>query len=124
MATTRDLAFPFNRSETEFPASKEDTDVIADNIRRILLTRAGERVMRPQVGSKIYDFVFQSVGPVLRARIGAEVRRAIEQNEPRVRVVAVRSVERESKSVRGAREVVVEVTYEVNQELGQVAVAF
>lgn len=119
----RDLAFPFNRDATEFPASKEGTDVIADNIRRILLTAQGERVMRPEVGSKIQRFVFESVGPVLRARISSEVKRAIAQNEPRARVLAVRSVERVRRGT-GGREVVVEVTYEVDQELSQVTVSF
>lgn len=120
--TIRGIAFPFGRSSTSFPATRTDDEVIADNIKRILQTPRGSRVMRPTVGSDTFHFVFESVGPVLRARLDHEVRRALAEGEPRVTVLFV-SVE-EISQPQGGTEVQVTVEYEVNRRPGIVAVGF
>jgi len=112
--TTRGIGFPFTKGSTEFPQAKVDDELVADNIRRIILTRRGERVMRPNAGSNIYDFVFENVNSVMRAGLGHEVRRALADNEPRIRVLDVLIDERDTS---GGREVVVTVIYEVNRQL-------
>jgi phage baseplate assembly protein W len=117
--TTRGIAFPFNKSKTSFPAVKEDDDLIEDNIRRILLTKRNERVMRPDVGSDMFDFVFENIGSVMRAGITQETRRALGANEPRVRVLDV-SVEQQQNAT-GGTEVLVIVTYEANRQRKQTA---
>lgn len=109
--TVRGIAFPFGKSATGFPATKDDEDLVEDNIRRILTTRRGERVMRPEVGSDAHDFVFENVGAVLRAAINHEARRAIAANEPRARVLSV--VAGQQDRTDGGSEVVVEIVYEV-----------
>lgn len=106
------LAFPFQKGTTEFPRQKVDDDVIEDNIRRILLTRRGERVMRPRSGSDTMSFVFESVGSVLRARIANEVRRAIAEGEPRVQIERVQVLDRFDSITKG-RQVFVLITYRV-----------
>jgi phage baseplate assembly protein W len=103
---------------TQFPQAKVDDEVVADNIKRILLTRKGERVMRPDSGSNLYDFVFENVDPVMRAGVGHEVRRALTINEPRIEV---RDVQVEAQDTE-KREVVVTVVYEVNRQLQTVKV--
>jgi len=106
------IAFPFQRGATEFPRQKVDDDVIEDNIRRILLTRRGERVMRPRSGSDTMSFVFESVGSVLRARIAREVRRALAEGEPRVQVERVQVLQRQDNATKG-RQIFVLITYRV-----------
>ena len=116
--TIRGIAFPFTKGTTEFPQAKTDDDIIEDNVRRVLLTRRGERVMRPESGSSLYDFVFENVDSVMVAGIGHEVRRALTQNEPRIDVIEVGV-----QVIRGPkREVVVTVVYEVNRQLKSTAV--
>jgi len=78
--------------------------------------------MRPEIGSKVLDFVFENTGPVLRARMDFEVRRAIAQSEPRATVLNVYTYE---QIVAGGDTVVsVEVIYEVQGNLQQVSTAF
>lgn len=121
--TIRGLAFPFGTSFSSLPAASTDDDVIADNIRRILLTRRGSRVMRPSTGSNVIDFVFENIGPVLRARIDDEVRRALSEGEPRAQVLEVRVFEQETFATGRQVEVIVDITYRVLAEVRRTAVS-
>jgi phage baseplate assembly protein W len=82
------ISFPFAKGYSEFPMKSYDSDVLEDNIRRIVMTRPGERVMR-DVGSGAWAFVFDNTGPVMRAKVRSEVRRALMDGEPRVTVLNV-----------------------------------
>jgi phage baseplate assembly protein W len=115
------IAFPFQRGTTSFPMMRSEDDVIADNIRRILLTRRGERVMRPTAGAGIWDFIFDSVGSVLTARVDHEVRKAIAEGEPRARVLAVDVYERWQQ---GGQALIVNVVWDRNEQLQQTAVVY
>lgn len=55
----------------------------------ILLTRPGERLMRPTFGAGLLDFVHEPNNETTRSMIGARVRKALAQWEPRIRVEAV-----------------------------------
>jgi phage baseplate assembly protein W len=119
--TIRGIAFPFNKGTTSFPAKSEDDDTIEDNIRRILQTKRGDRVMRPNTGSDTMGFVFENIGPMLRASINHEVRRALSAGEPRAQVLRVLALQRENKPVKG-HTVVVVVVYRVHGEIRQLVV--
>ena len=107
--TIRGIAFPFNRSFPGFPASSQDEETIADNIERIIQTRRGYRVMRPDSGSDTYSFIFENSGALLRARIDNEIKRAIAAGEPRARVLSVNVTPRETEN---GIENLVEVVFE------------
>jgi phage baseplate assembly protein W len=115
------IAFPFGKSAFSLPARAEDDDVIAHNIMRTMLTRRGSRVMRPSTGSNIYDFVFESVGPVLAARIDDEVRAALGDGEPRSQVLAV-NVNRRFIPALEQEELVVDITYRVLADIKKISV--
>jgi len=117
----RGIAFPFQRGSTSYPMVRTEDDVIADNIRRILLTRRGERVMRATAGAGIWDFIFESVGSVLTARVDHEARRAISEGEPRARVLAVDVFEQWTQN---GQSLVVTVTWDRNEQLQQTAVVY
>ena len=119
--TIRGLAFPFGRSSFGLPAPQTDEDVIADNITRIIQTPRGSRVMRPDAGSDTYAFVFESTGPLLRARIDHEVRRAVSAGEPRASILRVDVTERETDD---GIEIVVDVTFEVLGVIRQASTSF
>jgi len=119
--TILNIAFPFNKGSTSFPASNEDDDVIEDNIRRIVQTRRGERVMRPNQGSDTMDFVFENIGPMLQASVNYEVRRALAAGEPRIQVLRVLTLQKENKAVKGYTVIVV-IVYRVRGEVRQLAV--
>jgi phage baseplate assembly protein W len=119
--TIRGLAWPFNRSSTSFPAVRTDADVIADNVARIINTPRGSRVMRADAGSDAYSFVFENSGPLLQARMDNEVRRAVGAGEPRARILAVLTSERETDT---GIEVVVDVHFEVIGQIRRSTVTF
>lgn len=64
-------------------------DDIKESIRIILGTKKGERVMRPDFGSKLNDFLFESVDETTLFLIEEEVKSAITNWEPRVEDVSV-----------------------------------
>lgn len=116
------IKHPFQKGSTSFPAQSTDDDVIRNNIIRTLTTPRGSRVMRPSQGSDIWNFVFENRGPLLRARINAEVRRALAIGEPRITVIQVLVSE---KTSAGGQDVIqVDVMYRVNANVQKVAVPF
>ena len=110
------IAWPFQKGTTEFPRQRTDDEVIEDNIRRILLTQKGERVMRPNEGSDVMKFVFENVGAVMRATLSDEVRRAVSNGEPRAQVERVQVLSAENKPARG-RQIFVLLTYRFQGEI-------
>lgn len=79
-------------------AFASDDDSVREVIRNILLTRAGERLMRPTFGAGLLEFVHQPNNETTRNLMANLVRKAIEQWETRVRVDSV-SVLADSTSV-------------------------
>lgn len=114
------ISFPFQKGSTSFPKQSTDNDAIAENIRRILLTRKGQRVMRPSSGSSVWDFCFENTGPLLNARIDNEVRQSIAEGEPRATVIAVDVIEEERSD--NDKDIIVRVTYSVNLDVQQTTV--
>jgi len=116
------ISYPFRKGSFSFPERASDDEVIADNIRRILQTPKGSRVMRPEIGCDAWSIVFDSVGPVMNARLEVDVRRSIPVGEPRVRVLGVTATTRETSG--GDTGTVVEVEYEVNSDVRKTATSF
>ena len=78
------FAFPFQKGPTGFPASSTDNDLIQQALVQLVMTGRGERIMRPDVGSNAYGFVFGNTGAPLQTIIQAEIRNVITKYEPRV----------------------------------------
>ena len=66
-----------------------DEREIAEAIRIILGTSVGERPMRPEFGSRIYEFVFDEADAATASRLAFAVREALERWEPRIDLDAV-----------------------------------
>jgi phage baseplate assembly protein W len=62
---------------------------IEQAIQIVLLTSRGERVMLPELGAGLRDFVFEPNSELTRARIGESVRKALVDWEPRIDVERV-----------------------------------
>ena len=68
----------------------EHEEDIAEAIRLIIWTAKGERVMRPDFGCDIHNFVFERTNPTTLRFMEAAVREAIMQWEPRVHEIDVK----------------------------------
>jgi phage baseplate assembly protein W len=86
MATFTGLAFPFRRGATSVPDVATDADLVKMSIQQIIMTMQGERVMRPDVGSSVYRFVFDNNDTTMYHILKIEIRSALAKFEPRVRV--------------------------------------
>ena len=85
----RGWKFPVNvnaKGQIEMSEHEED---IKEAIWIILSTSKGERVMRPDFGCGIYEFVFATINTATLGLIEASVREALTFWEPRIELVNV-----------------------------------
>ena len=85
----RGWTFPIAVDATGRIALSEYENDIQESLRIILLTSKGERVMRPDFGSSLHDFVFESMSATTIGRVQAAVTDALIKWEPRVQVLKV-----------------------------------
>src|SRR4051812_18428599 len=118
VATFKGIQFPFQKGTTSFPAAASDAALIRQSIIQILLTEAGERLMRPDFGSGLISRVFDNNDSVLESLLQAEVFAAVGKWEPRA---IVRSVD----MVRNDSTITVTVSYVVvaTRQLDSVSLA-
>lgn len=84
------LSFPLDGIDADGrlrPA--RDDESVRQTILNILLTRPGERLMRPQFGAGLTDFVHQPNNGTTRALIANLVHKAVAEWEPRISVSEV-----------------------------------
>lgn len=81
--------FPVTVDDQGEIALSEFEEDISEAIRVILLTARGERVMRPEFGAGLYDFVFTSMSATNLGAVQNAVRNALIAWEPRIQVLAV-----------------------------------
>jgi len=67
-------------------------DAIEGAIENILLTRRGERVMRPDFGSALEAFLFEPISPATAHKIGLEILDVLSRWEQRIEVQKVEVV--------------------------------
>lgn len=72
-----------------FSFSRHEQD-IEESVWIILSTAKGERVMLPEFGSGIHDYVFAPNNPATRGSIAYEVQKALVEFESRIDVESVR----------------------------------
>ncbi|BAZ23379.1 GPW/gp25 family protein [Kalymmatonema gypsitolerans NIES-4073] len=91
---------PFLGRGVGFPLAFKDGDIqqadfeesVRQSIWIILSTAKGERVMRPDFGCGIYDFVFEMTTPSTVGKISQAVREALLKFEPRIDVMDIQVI--------------------------------
>lgn len=83
---SRGFAFPFRIDEGGSVAQSNDVLKIRENIRHILLTGVGERVMRPDYGGGLRQLLHEPNNMPLQAVVQYQVGKTIGQWEPRVQL--------------------------------------
>ena len=80
----RGLAFPLRLTLQGGLQLSSDRTNLEESIRLILKTNLGERVYRPNFGSRLSDLVFAPMNATTLRRVRLYVREAIERWEPRI----------------------------------------
>jgi phage baseplate assembly protein W len=83
-----DFAFRMN-PVTNDVSLKKDVEAVKQSVVNILSTNRGERPFMPDFGANIQGFLFENVDSVTSALIEEQIRSAIANYEPRVRVLEV-----------------------------------
>ncbi|MCW2997657.1 MAG: phage baseplate assembly protein [Conexibacter sp.] len=105
------LAFPFGPGPQRSIGLVSDGEDIAQAVRLVLATAPGERVMRPEFGCGIHQFVFESVDVSTVGRMDRVIRQALHRWEPRIEVVEVR-IEPEATD-DGAQVLLIQLSYRI-----------
>ncbi|HEX8144695.1 MAG TPA: GPW/gp25 family protein [Pyrinomonadaceae bacterium] len=85
----RGWKFPVAPDVTGKVLMSEYEEDVRESIHIILMTAKGERVMRPDFGSGLYDFVFASMSVTVMGSIQAAIKDALVKWEPRAQVLQV-----------------------------------
>lgn len=117
MAAILGISFPFRKGSTSFPETSQDERTVEDSIISILMTPVGQRVMRPRFGCNARKYIFENNNELLQAKIRHETLRALQVNEPRIRVSSVGVSSSETR-------VSVTVNYFVNRNPASTTVDF
>lgn len=75
-------------AEGRIALSSDEQDV-REAVRLILLTGRGERVMRPEFGAGLHDYVFEVMSSTTLGSLQAEIERSLVRWEPRIEVLKV-----------------------------------
>jgi phage baseplate assembly protein W len=97
---------PFFGGPQNVMSRQEDERLIKNDILQLLLTVPGERVMRPDFGVNLRNFVFEPLTSTDLFALQNEIERAITVQEPRVTVESV-NLDREDDQNRLAIRVIV-----------------
>lgn len=68
---------------------QEDEKLIKNDLIQLLLTTPGERVMRPDFGTKLRGFVFENITPISLTLLKENILVAINKYEERVTIVSL-----------------------------------
>lgn len=103
--------FPVRSNRRDEIEQSSGVDDIEESIRIILGTAKGERVMRPEFGCGIHEYVFTAMNATMRTLIETAVEDALVRWEPRIKVSNVAT----SRTVRDDGVLPIRVDYRVRQ---------
>jgi len=89
---------PFNGGPQNILSRQVDDKLIKNDIKQLLLTVPGERVMRPEFGVPLRTFLFEGITPTDLATLESQIIAALTVQEPRVVIENVSVVEDENKN--------------------------
>jgi len=90
--TYSDIDCSFKRKPSRDIYKKTDADAVRQSVKNLLLTRRGEKPFNPYFGSAISNLLFSLSTEVDEGTIDDYVRNAINNNEPRAKVLEVNTI--------------------------------
>ena len=88
------LKLPFNRGKSGlFPQTETTLEQAGSNIKNLLLTAKGERIMQPNFGSRLRELLFEQYTEDLSSRIQEEIQEAISTWLPYINIASVNIIQ-------------------------------
>ena len=82
------MSFKINPINSDLIATKNET-AIARSVRNLVFTRPGEKFFNPNLGSKVYESLFDNMDEVSASVVEDDIKDTIDNYEPRVRLISV-----------------------------------
>ena len=92
---------------------------VVEALKNLILTQRGERFFNPDFGTDINSLLFELVSPITMDALNTLIRSAIENFEPRVRVISL-----EVRDDVDSNSFLVELTYNTTNQTKPVTVQF
>ena len=95
-----DWSFPFRFEANHRIAISRPTEVHRESIEQIIFTALGERVMRPEIGSTIRRFLFETLDNGTAELLADQLRDEIERNDPLLSITSlVPTISRKERTI-------------------------
>lgn len=94
VSTLKGISFPFRKGLNGFPEPNRGDRVVIEDVFSLLKTARFEIPMGNELGVNVHQFVMETSGPLLGARIAQDIRSVIRLREPRMTVLGVTSAEK------------------------------
>lgn len=85
----KDLDLSFAQTTSKDVAKRIDVNAVKQSIKNLLLTRPGERVFQPNIGSDLYRILFEPMDPITVEGLKDVITYCINNFEPRVKLQEV-----------------------------------
>ena len=82
------MSFKINPINSDLIATKNET-AIARSVRNLVFTRPGEKFFNPNLGSKVYESLFDNMDEVSASVVEDDIKDTIDNYEPRVKLLNV-----------------------------------
>ena len=82
------MSFQVNPINLDLIATKNET-AIARSVRNLIITRPGEKFFNPNLGSRVYETLFDNLDEISASDIKDEIRDTLDNYEPRIEVIEV-----------------------------------
>lgn len=79
----------FNKQRNDDIPMVYDVEAVKMSVRNILMWRVGESILRPEFGHNIHKSMYDQLDQFNKEKVSSEIQRAIEENEPRVKIHSV-----------------------------------
>ena len=84
------MSFKINPINSDLIATKNET-AIARSVRNLVLTRPGEKFYNPNLGSRVYESLFDNMDEVSASVVEDDIKDTVDNYEPRVRLISVKA---------------------------------
>ena len=110
------LKLPFNRGRSGlFPQTQTTLEQAASNIKNLLLTAKGERIMQPNFGSRLRELLFEQYTEDLTERIKQEIQEAMSIWLPYIDIAKVDVIQNEAIPTETKVDIDFSLNYEPNR---------
>lgn len=89
------VAFPlvYDKQDGPYSLNKNMLDVVKQNLRGLILTEKGERIMIPEFGVGLNKFLFENMNQVTNIQLQSEVRDQVRKYMPFVEIREINTIE-------------------------------